>query len=178
MPHRRSTSRSDSTRTVSRRGLRRKRFRGQLGNQRPAPRDRLHRRGHPRVWIPARGCRFIVGSSEKPHGPLWAQQVAQLVEKARQQDIPDVVIGNCRVIAVGDAWQHEGDVTALQLLVQRGLRIRCCYTCISRGGNCMIAVRLPPEIEKRLKRLARKTGRSKTFYVREAVLRHLEDLED
>ncbi len=42
----------------------------------------------------------------------------------------------------------------------------------------MIAVRLPPEIEKRLKRLARKTGRSKTFYVREAVLRHLEDLED
>ncbi len=42
----------------------------------------------------------------------------------------------------------------------------------------MIAVRLPPEIEKRLKRLARKTGRSKTFYVREAILQHLEDLED
>jgi RHH-type rel operon transcriptional repressor/antitoxin RelB len=42
----------------------------------------------------------------------------------------------------------------------------------------MIAVRLPPEIEKRLDRLARKTGRSKTFYVREAILQHLEDLED
>lgn len=42
----------------------------------------------------------------------------------------------------------------------------------------MIAVRLPPEVEKRLERLARKTGRSKTFYVREAVLQHLEDLED
>jgi RHH-type rel operon transcriptional repressor/antitoxin RelB len=42
----------------------------------------------------------------------------------------------------------------------------------------MIAVRLPPEIEKRLARLARKTGRSKTFYVREAILQYLEDLED
>ena len=42
----------------------------------------------------------------------------------------------------------------------------------------MMAVRLPPEIEKRLERLARKTGRSKTFYVRQAILQHLEDLED
>lgn len=45
-------------------------------------------------------------------------------------------------------------------------------------GISVIAVRLPTEIEKRLERLARKTGRSKTFYVREAVLQHLEDLED
>lgn len=42
----------------------------------------------------------------------------------------------------------------------------------------MIAVRLPPDIEKRLAKLARKTGRSKTFYVREAILQHLDDLED
>lgn len=42
----------------------------------------------------------------------------------------------------------------------------------------MIAVRLPPAVEKRLERLARRTGRSKTFYVREAILQHLEDLED
>jgi RHH-type rel operon transcriptional repressor/antitoxin RelB len=42
----------------------------------------------------------------------------------------------------------------------------------------MIAVRLPPDVEKRIERLARKTGRSKTFYVREAILQHLEDLED
>jgi RHH-type rel operon transcriptional repressor/antitoxin RelB len=47
-----------------------------------------------------------------------------------------------------------------------------------KEGTRMIAVRLPPEIEKRLDRLARKTGRSKTFYVREAILQHLEDLED
>lgn len=48
----------------------------------------------------------------------------------------------------------------------------------SMEGTTLIAVRLPPEIEKRLKRLARKTGRSKTYYVREAILEHLEELED
>lgn len=42
----------------------------------------------------------------------------------------------------------------------------------------MLAVRLPQEIEARLDSLARKTGRTKTFYVREAVLEHLEELED
>jgi RHH-type rel operon transcriptional repressor/antitoxin RelB len=42
----------------------------------------------------------------------------------------------------------------------------------------MLALRLPPEIEKRLAALAKKTGRSKSFYAREAILRHIEDLED
>ncbi len=42
----------------------------------------------------------------------------------------------------------------------------------------MIAVRLPQEIESRLDNLAKLTGRTKTFYVREAILDHLEDLED
>ena len=42
----------------------------------------------------------------------------------------------------------------------------------------MIAVRLPDEIEKRLELLAKKTGRTKTYYVREAVIDHLEELED
>jgi RHH-type rel operon transcriptional repressor/antitoxin RelB len=42
----------------------------------------------------------------------------------------------------------------------------------------MLAVRLPQSIEKRLERLARRTGRTKTFYVREALLEHLEDMED
>jgi RHH-type transcriptional regulator, rel operon repressor / antitoxin RelB len=42
----------------------------------------------------------------------------------------------------------------------------------------MLAIRLPPAIEKRLTRLARRTGRTKSFYVREAILQHLEDLED
>lgn len=42
----------------------------------------------------------------------------------------------------------------------------------------MLTVRLPLSIEKRLEKLARRTGRTKSFYVREAILQHLEDLED
>jgi RHH-type transcriptional regulator, rel operon repressor / antitoxin RelB len=42
----------------------------------------------------------------------------------------------------------------------------------------MLAIRLPDKIEKRLARLAKRTGRTKTFYAREAILQHLEDLED
>jgi RHH-type rel operon transcriptional repressor/antitoxin RelB len=42
----------------------------------------------------------------------------------------------------------------------------------------MLAIRLDPELEKRLARLAEKTGRTKTFYVREAIEQHLENLED
>jgi len=42
----------------------------------------------------------------------------------------------------------------------------------------MLAVRLPASIEKRLEKLARRTGRTKTYYAREAILQHLDDLED
>jgi RHH-type rel operon transcriptional repressor/antitoxin RelB len=42
----------------------------------------------------------------------------------------------------------------------------------------MLALRLPPEIEKRLSNLAKKTGRTKSFYAREAIIQHLDDLED
>ena len=42
----------------------------------------------------------------------------------------------------------------------------------------MLAIRLPQTIEKRLEKLARRTGRTKTYYVREAILEHLDDLED
>lgn len=42
----------------------------------------------------------------------------------------------------------------------------------------MLALRLPPDIEARLDALAKKTGRTKSFYAREAILEHIEDLED
>jgi RHH-type rel operon transcriptional repressor/antitoxin RelB len=42
----------------------------------------------------------------------------------------------------------------------------------------MLAIRLPEDIENRLDALAKATGRSKTFYAREAILEHLDDLED
>lgn len=41
-----------------------------------------------------------------------------------------------------------------------------------------ISIRLTPEDESRLQALATKTGRSKTFYVREAIHEHLDDLEE
>lgn len=36
----------------------------------------------------------------------------------------------------------------------------------------------PPEIEERLEKLAKTTGRTKTYYVRQAILEYLDDLED
>ena len=42
----------------------------------------------------------------------------------------------------------------------------------------MLALRLPAEIEARLAELAKRTGRTKSFYAREAILNHLEELED
>ncbi|WP_297482877.1 DUF6290 family protein [Ferrovum sp.] len=42
----------------------------------------------------------------------------------------------------------------------------------------MLAIRLPAEVEDRLEALAKATGRTKTFYAREAILEHLDDLED
>ncbi len=42
----------------------------------------------------------------------------------------------------------------------------------------MLAIRLPKEIEQRLDALAKATGRTKTYYAREAILEYLDDLED
>lgn len=41
-----------------------------------------------------------------------------------------------------------------------------------------VSLRLPDEVSERLQRLADRTGRSKTFYMLEAINQHLEDLED
>jgi len=42
----------------------------------------------------------------------------------------------------------------------------------------MLSLRLPADIEARLTNLAKLTGRTKSFYAKEAILEHLEDLED
>ena len=42
----------------------------------------------------------------------------------------------------------------------------------------MINFRADEALDERVSRLAELTGRTKTFYVREAVERHIEDLED
>jgi RHH-type transcriptional regulator, rel operon repressor / antitoxin RelB len=42
----------------------------------------------------------------------------------------------------------------------------------------MLALRLSPEIEKRLDRLAKLTGRTKSYYARKAITAYLDNLED
>lgn len=42
----------------------------------------------------------------------------------------------------------------------------------------MLAIRLPATIEKRLDLLSKQTGRPKSYYVREALVNHLDNLED
>ena len=41
-----------------------------------------------------------------------------------------------------------------------------------------ISLRLPEDLSTRLQTLAANTGRSKTFYMIEAIKEHIEDLED
>jgi RHH-type rel operon transcriptional repressor/antitoxin RelB len=42
----------------------------------------------------------------------------------------------------------------------------------------MLAIRLPPDVERRLEELAKRTGRSKTYYARQAIIEYLDDWED
>ena len=42
----------------------------------------------------------------------------------------------------------------------------------------MLAVRLGPDLESRLSAVAKRTGRSKSFYARQAILEKIEELED
>jgi RHH-type rel operon transcriptional repressor/antitoxin RelB len=42
----------------------------------------------------------------------------------------------------------------------------------------MLALRIDSETEKRLEALAARTGRTKSFYAREAIVAQLDDLED
>lgn len=41
-----------------------------------------------------------------------------------------------------------------------------------------VSLRLPDEVTQRLEHLVERTGRSKTFYMVEAIREHLDDLED
>ena len=41
-----------------------------------------------------------------------------------------------------------------------------------------LAIRLPDKLGDRLDALAKRTGRTKTYYATEAITRHLEEMED
>ena len=42
----------------------------------------------------------------------------------------------------------------------------------------MLSIRLDPDIERRLSELAKRIGRTKTYYARELIEVNIEDLED
>jgi RHH-type rel operon transcriptional repressor/antitoxin RelB len=52
------------------------------------------------------------------------------------------------------------------------------YSNSSEEDDFMLAIRLPEAIEQRLAALASETGRTKTALAREAILEHIDDLED
>lgn len=41
-----------------------------------------------------------------------------------------------------------------------------------------VSLRLPEDVSSRLQHLAQATGRSKTFYMVEAICKHIDDMED
>jgi RHH-type rel operon transcriptional repressor/antitoxin RelB len=56
-----------------------------------------------------------------------------------------------------------------------------CDPCIARHQDVSmgaVSLRLPEPIAQRLQALSERTGRSKTYYMIEAIEEHLEDLED
>jgi RHH-type rel operon transcriptional repressor/antitoxin RelB len=57
---------------------------------------------------------------------------------------------------------------------------RCLYFTCSALEKIMasVSLRLPDEVTQRLENLAALTGRSKTFYMVEAICEHIDDLED
>lgn len=46
------------------------------------------------------------------------------------------------------------------------------------GDNFLLALRLPKDLERRLEKLARRTGRTKSYYAKEAIAQFLEERED
>jgi RHH-type rel operon transcriptional repressor/antitoxin RelB len=66
-------------------------------------------------------------------------------------------------------------------LVERALSPLICA--LSASGcvklvKQMLGIRLEPELEEKLESLAKETGRSKSYYAREAIRQYLEDRED
>ena len=53
-----------------------------------------------------------------------------------------------------------------------------CYVKHVKHIRDMLGIRLEPDLEKKLNSLAKETGRSKSYYAREAIRQYLEDRED
>ena len=73
---------------------------------------------------------------------------------------------------------HDHELSLVNQRAQRCSRLTVKVVIYLYSEVVMLAIRLPQSIEKRLEKLARRTGRTKTYYVREAILEHLEEIED
>jgi RHH-type transcriptional regulator, rel operon repressor / antitoxin RelB len=62
---------------------------------------------------------------------------------------------------------------AAQLFLESALQF--CYV---KHVKQMLGIRLEPELEEKLDSLAKETGRSKSYYAREAIRQYLGDRED
>jgi RHH-type rel operon transcriptional repressor/antitoxin RelB len=80
----------------------------------------------------------------------------------------------------GGHHRHLAGRSAGLVFVALGCVWRCSwrYACMRHSRRSIACHPMPPDVESRLEALARATGRTKTFYAREAILQHLEDLED
>jgi RHH-type rel operon transcriptional repressor/antitoxin RelB len=67
-----------------------------------------------------------------------------------------------------DGKRSEADMTVKSILLLY----------LYSRSDCMLALRLPKELEDRLEKLAAATHRTKSFYARQAIERYLEDIED
>ncbi|WP_241975010.1 type II toxin-antitoxin system RelB family antitoxin [Cryobacterium mannosilyticum] len=90
-----------------------------------------------------------------------------------------------RALVIRQKAQHPWDFVFLGAEYRRPLQMRDSFGYLERVRylylkevHVAISVRLSPEDEQRLEQLAARTGRSKTFYVREAIHEHLDDLEE
>ena len=64
--------------------------------------------------------------------------------------------------------------------LQAGQKLTTMNTCIQNARETLMptSIRLSSELEQRLSKLAKKTGRTKAFYLREIIEKGFEDVED
>jgi RHH-type rel operon transcriptional repressor/antitoxin RelB len=74
----------------------------------------------------------------------------------------------------------SGGFFVLVLTSRRIFAMLDIHVCLRRRAMAtkMFAVRVDDDLEQRFKTLARETGRTATYYVREAMERHIADLEE
>ena len=81
--------------------------------------------------------------------------------------------------ALNDHGANQGSRShALIVAPGRDLVALKATSCYVKHVKQMLGIRLEPELEEKLESLAKETGRTKSYYAREAIRQFLEDRED